>query len=75
VQLRVSEPSWIEVHDAEGALLVSRILQPGEKLGLSGKLPIQLVIGNASATQLAFRGHPVDLAPSTRDNVAHVELQ
>ena len=75
VQLRTSEASWVEVRDARGQLLLSRTVQPGESVGLDGSLPIRLVIGNASVTQLGFRGKPVDLAPSTRDNVARVELR
>lgn len=75
VQLRTSEASWVEVRDARGQLLLSRTVQPGESVGLDGSLPIRLVIGNAAVTQLGFRGKPVDLAPSTRDNVARVELR
>ena len=75
VQLRTSEASWIEVRDARGAMLLSRTVLPGESVGLDGNLPIRLTIGNASATQLGFRGQAVDLASRTRDNVARVELQ
>jgi cytoskeleton protein RodZ len=75
VQLHAQQASWVEARDARGQLLLSRILQPGETLGLEGNLPIRLTIGNAAATQLAFRGQPVDLAASTRDNVARIELR
>jgi len=75
VQLRTSEASWVEVRDARGATLLSRTVMPGESVGLDGNLPIRLTIGNASATQLGFRGQPVDLSTRTRDNVARVELQ
>lgn len=75
VQLRSSEATWVEVRDARGQLLLSRTVLPGESVGLDGNLPIRLVIGNAAATQLGFRGQPVDLAPRTRDNIARVELQ
>lgn len=75
VQLRTTESSWMEVTDADGRVLLSRTVQPGESVGLDGALPIRLVIGNASATQLGFRGQPVDLAPRTRDNVARIELR
>lgn len=74
VQLSTSEPSWVDVRDASGQVLLSRNLLPGESVGLDGALPIRLVIGNAAATRLAFRGRPVDLAARTRDNVARVEL-
>jgi cytoskeleton protein RodZ len=42
---------------------------------LDGSLPIRLTIGNAAATQLGFKGQPVDLSERTRDNVARVELR
>lgn len=75
VQLSTSEASWIEVRDARDRVLLSRTVQPGESVGLDGTLPIRLVIGNAGATELSFRGKLVELAPRTRDNVARVELQ
>ncbi len=75
VQLSSAKASWVEARDARGATLLSRTVLPGEKVDLDGKLPIRLTIGNASATQLAFRGQPVDLASRTRDNVARVELE
>jgi len=74
VQIRTSEPSWIDVRDASGQVLLSRTVLPGESVGLDGVVPIRLIIGNASATQLGFRGQPVELAPRTRDNVARIEL-
>ena len=75
VQLRTSKASWIEARDARGATLVSRTVLPGESVSLDGRLPIRMTIGNAAATQLDFRGEAVDLKPSTRDNIARVELQ
>jgi len=75
VQVRSSEASWVEARDSRGQLLLSRTVLPGESVGLDGSLPIRLIIGNAAATQLGFRGQPVDLTARTRDNVARVELQ
>ena len=75
LQLRTSEASWIEVRDAKGTFLLSRTVLPSESVGLDGQLPLRLTIGNASATQLQFRGQAVDLSTRTRDNVARVELQ
>jgi cytoskeleton protein RodZ len=75
VQLRTSEASWVEVRDARGSVLLSRTVMPGESVGLDGRLPIRLTIGNATATQLGFRGQNIDLSSRTRDNVARVELQ
>ncbi len=74
VALRTSAETWIDVKDARGQVLLSRNVQAGELIGLDGALPLRLVIGNASATQLLFRGKPVDLDASTRDNVARLQL-
>ena len=75
LQLRASGESWVEVLDASGAALLQRMLQPGEAVGLDGTPPFKVKIGNAAVTQLVFRGQPVELAASTRDNVARLELQ
>jgi cytoskeleton protein RodZ len=75
LQVRASDASWIEVRDAEGRLLLSRTVLPGEAVGLDGAPPLRLVVGNAPATTLTFRGREVDLAPHTRDTVARLELR
>lgn len=75
VVLRSSAPSWVEVIDAGGQVLLQRVLQPGESVGLDGRLPLRLKIGNAAVTSLQFRGREVDLAAVTRDNVARLELK
>jgi cytoskeleton protein RodZ len=72
--LRTTAESWVVVLDARGQSLLSRTVQPGEIVGLDGALPLRLTIGNAAVTQLTFRGQPVDLAPSTRDNIARLQL-
>ncbi len=75
LQLRPDAQSWIEVTDARGAPLISRLVEPGEAVGLDGTPPFKLKIGNASATHVVFRGKPVELTPYVRDNVARFELK
>ena len=67
--------SWVELRDARGELLLSRIVRSGERVELPALLPAQVVIGNAAGTQLTLRGQPVDLAAATRDNVTRIELR
>jgi cytoskeleton protein RodZ len=74
LSVRTTAESWVEVQDGRGQTLLSRSVQPGESVGLDGALPLRLTIGNAAVTQLLFRGQPVDLAASTRDNVARLQL-
>jgi cytoskeleton protein RodZ len=72
--VRTTAESWIEVQDGSGQTLLSRSVQPGESVSVDGALPLRLTIGNAAATQLVFRGRPVDLSASTTDNVARLQL-
>ncbi|WP_280155631.1 helix-turn-helix domain-containing protein [Piscinibacter sp. XHJ-5] len=75
LQLRTVGQSWIEVQDARQQVLLSRVVEPGEAIALDGTTPLRVKIGNARATELVFRGRPLDLTPSTRDNVARLELK
>jgi cytoskeleton protein RodZ len=75
LQFRTSEVAWVEVHDANGSLLLSRELRAGEAVGVNGATPLKVTIGNVKATQVAFRGKAMDLRSFTRDNIARIELQ
>ena len=75
LQLKASAETWVEVVDGESKVLVSRLLTSGETVVLDGTVPFRLKIGNAAGTEVAFRGQAVNLASSTRDNVARLELK
>lgn len=75
VALSATSASWVEVQDGTGRVMLGRTLAAGEAVQLDGALPLRVKIGNASATQLRWRGQAVDLATWTRDNVARVELK
>lgn len=73
--LAVRDASWIEVRDAKGAKLLSRNVLAGERVALDGVAPLSLRIGNAPGVQVSYKGQPVDLTASTRNNVARLELK
>ena len=75
LQFRATAQSWVEVTDARGQSLIARVLEPGESIGLDGALPMKVKVGNARGTQVVFKGQPLELAASTRDNVARLELK
>ena len=75
LQLQVTAASWVEVTDGRGKSLVSRLVRPGEAIGVDGVPPLKLRIGNAAGTQVLFRGQPTALQAFTRDNVARLELK
>lgn len=66
--------TWVEVQDARGRTLLSRKIAAGETLGLNGDVPLRVTIGNATNTQLTFRGQLVDLKANTQGNVARLQL-
>jgi cytoskeleton protein RodZ len=74
LKVRASAESWVEVVDAKGQVLLSRLLRPGDLVDVNGVAPLKLRVGNVSGTELVFRGQAVDLAARSRDNVARLEL-
>jgi cytoskeleton protein RodZ len=72
--LRASADSWVEVRDRADKVVFSRMMTPGETVGVDGAAPLRVKIGNAEATRLRWRGQAVDLAAATRNNVATLEL-
>jgi len=70
-----TEPSWVEVTDARGVVLLRRMLAPGEVAGASGTLPLSAVVGRADVTSVKVRGQTFDLTPIARDNVARFEVK
>ncbi|WP_081686837.1 RodZ domain-containing protein [Chitinilyticum litopenaei] len=75
LRISTTSESWVQVLDGDGSKLYSGLLKPGSEQVLGGKLPYQLKVGNAPHTKVVFRGKPVDLASSTRAEVATLELK
>lgn len=75
LQLRFSGESWVEVYDGQHARVFYQLGKAGDVANVGGMPPFEVVIGNAAAVSVAYRGQPVDLAPFTRVNVARLKLQ
>ena len=70
------EECWITVTEAGGKQLLRRSLQAGETVGLSGTLPLSVVVGRASSVDVQVRGQPFDLKPFTKSGgVARFEVK
>lgn len=74
LDLEFAGPSWVEVRDARGEILLSRTLSATGRQTLTGTLPLSVRIGNASVVRLRFDGSPVDLALYTRREIARLTL-
>ncbi|WP_457391782.1 helix-turn-helix domain-containing protein [Roseateles sp. P5_E1] len=75
LRVTATADTWIEVADAKGQPLLSRVLRAGEQQEFTGAAPYKLRIGNVRGTQVEWRGAAVDLAPLAKDNIARLELK
>jgi cytoskeleton protein RodZ len=60
---RFGEPSWIDVRDGAGKVLVQRTVTPGLTLAVEGNPPFRVFLGNAAAVQVHYAGESVDVSP------------
>ena len=72
---KVRGASWVEVLDANGVVQLRKMLHEGETTGVSGAMPLSVVIGRADVTEVQVLGKPFDLTPMTKDNVARFEVK
>ena len=68
-------PSWTEIRDRSGQLVLSRLVAPGSVEPVKGTPPFDIILGNAHVVTLVYRGKSVDLSPHIRQNVARLTLQ
>ncbi len=74
LELMATQESWVNVMDANGREIYSRTLFAGSRESIDVKPPVSVTVGNAGATSLRMHGKSVDLAPHSRNNVAHIKL-
>ena len=75
LRVTATADTWIEVADAQGQVLLSRVLRAGEQQEYGGASPYKVRIGNVSGTRIEWRGAAIDLATLAKDNVARLELK
>ncbi|MCG2579506.1 MAG: DUF4115 domain-containing protein [Marinobacter sp.] len=63
LQVTFSGDCWVRVTDAAGIRLVSSIQREGDRIDVSGQVPLNVVIGAVDAVaDISFQGEPVDLS-------------
>jgi cytoskeleton protein RodZ len=75
VRLAFQDESWVEIRDAGGEVIFSRLNEAGSERVVRGAPPLTVVIGNAHGVALSYRGRPVDLGPHTKVDVARLTLE
>ena len=73
--LQASGASWVEVTDAKGVVHLRKTMSQGEVQGVSGALPMAVVLGRAGVMSVRIRDVPLDLGAVTKDNVARFEVK
>lgn len=73
--LEFDDLSWVEVRDASQSVILVGEFSKGARQVLTGKTPLYLWIGRASAVRVRYRGAPLDLNPSSRENVARLVIE
>ena len=74
VELSATSDSWVEVADVAGKRLYFGLIKPGQKVGVSGKAPYDVLIGNSAVVSLVFRGAAYDLKSQSINGVARFSL-
>ncbi len=75
LKFRFKGESWVEVRDAGGKSVFSRLNPAGSESQVAAKTPLTVVIGNAPDVQFLYNNREFDLAPHTRVAVARFTLQ
>jgi len=72
--VKASKDSWVRVRDVKGRELFSGVLKAGRSIGLNGRAPLDLVIGNAPFVAVSFRGENQNLSNHSINGVARLTV-
>lgn len=75
LEFNATQETWVKVIDASGREIYNKIIFAGSRESIDVTPPVNVTVGNAGATNLSMNGKPVDLAPHSRQNVAHIKLE
>lgn len=78
LRLVFDEDSWTEIREQSGKVLISQLNRQGTELRLDGHPPFSLVIGNAGAVSLYYKGEEIDLdehLPHPDSSIARLKLE
>lgn len=75
LRLRFHAESWVEVRDAQGTVLFSRLNTRGSEAEVAGRPPLSVVVGNAPEVDATYEGRDFPLEPHTKVAVARFTLE
>jgi cytoskeleton protein RodZ len=70
-----SGDSWLEVRNAQKAVVWSGVVKAGESTRIQSPLPVSVVVGRSQVVTVTLRGKAFDLKPHTQVTVARFEVK
>lgn len=75
LQLSARGETWIQVKDAQGAVVLERILREGDTATVNQSGRLSVVVGRADITDVRIGGNKLDISSAARENVARFEVK
>jgi cytoskeleton protein RodZ len=75
LEFGATQETWVNVIDASGRKVYSKTIFAGSRESIDVTPPVNITVGNAGATSLSMNGKSIELAPHSRNNVAHIKLE
>ncbi len=75
LRLRFKGESWVEIRDAQGKVLLSRLNLRGTEAEVAGRPPLSVIVGNAPEVQVIYREREFPLEPHTKVAVARFTVE
>ncbi len=73
VEMAFTGDCWVEIRDADNALIYADLKRLGDALRVAGKPPLDIKIGNGNMVSLAYNGEPVKFRIPSH-NVVRIRL-
>ncbi len=74
LEIRFQHDSWVEIYDRDEAKLYYGLAKGGVTVSVTGKPPLQVLLGYAEDVRIEYNGKPFDPAPYIRRDVARFTL-
>lgn len=75
LEFNATQETWVNIVDASGREIYNKIIFAGSRETIDVTPPVNVTVGNAGATSLNMNGKVINLAPHSRNNVAHIKLE
>ena len=75
LEFSASQETWVNVTDANGHQIYSKTIFAGSRESIDVTPPVNVTVGNAGGTSMSKNGKAIELAPHSRNNVAHIKLE